>query len=42
MWFYGEMKGKRNHKEQSLEKIKSKYGSQTFKSKEKEKLKAGI
>ena len=30
MWFYGEMK-KRNHKEQSLEDIKAKYGSETLK-----------
>ncbi|MDD2508645.1 MAG: hypothetical protein PHS78_06360 [Aliarcobacter skirrowii] len=30
MWFYGEMK-KRNHKEQSMEDIKGKYGATTLK-----------
>lgn len=38
MWYYGEMKG-RSHKEKTLDEIKSKYGSQTFKYKEKGKLK---
>lgn len=41
MWYYGEMKG-RSHKEKSLDDIKNKYGSQTFKSKEKQKLKASL
>ena len=30
MWFYGEMK-RRNHKEQDIEDIKAKYGSETLK-----------
>ena len=30
MWFYGEMK-KGNHKEQSMEDIKGKYGATTLK-----------
>lgn len=34
MWYYGEMKG-RNHKEKSLDEIKSKYGCETLKKKEK-------
>jgi len=34
MWYYGEMKG-RNSKEKSLEEIKSKYGCETVKTKEK-------
>lgn len=34
MWFYGELKGK-NFKEHSIDEIKSKYGSETIKSKEK-------
>lgn len=37
MWYYGEMKG-RNLKEKSLEEIKSKYGCETVRIKEKEKL----
>ena len=37
MWYYGEMKG-RNPKQKSMDEIKSKYGSQTFKNKEKTKL----
>ncbi|MCT7487231.1 hypothetical protein N5T98_11855 [Aliarcobacter cryaerophilus] len=37
MWFYGEMKGK-SHGEKSLDEIKDKYGSKTFKKKENEKL----
>jgi len=37
MWYYGEMKG-RNPKQKSMDEIKSKYGSQTFKKKEKTKL----
>jgi hypothetical protein len=37
MWYYGEMKG-RSHKEKSLDEIKSKYGSQSFNQKEKEKI----
>ncbi|AXX94993.1 hypothetical protein [Arcobacter ellisii] len=37
MWYYGEMKG-RNPKEKSLEEIKSKYGCETVKTKEKRKL----
>lgn len=37
MWYYGEMKG-RSHTEKSLDEIKSKYGSQTFKQKDKEKI----
>ncbi|RXJ93763.1 hypothetical protein CRV00_09890 [Malaciobacter molluscorum] len=37
MWYYGEMKG-RNPKEKSLEEIKSKYGCETVRIKEKEKL----
>ena len=41
MWYYGEMKG-RNPKEKSLEEIKSKYGCETVKTKEKGKLKATI
>ena len=37
MWYYGEMKG-RNPKEKSLEEIKSKYGCETLRTKEKEKI----
>lgn len=37
MWYYGEMKSK-NPKPKPIDEIKAKYGSQTFKSREKEKL----
>ncbi|MGJ0455498.1 hypothetical protein NG782_02170 [Aliarcobacter cryaerophilus] len=37
MWFYGEMKG-RNPNEKSMEDIKSKYGCETVKTKEKGKI----
>ena len=37
MWYYGEMKGK-SHGEKSLDEIKDKYESKTFKKKEKEKV----
>ena len=37
MWYYGEMKSK-NPNPKSIDEIKSKYGSQTFKTKDKEKL----
>mgnify|MGYP003394753036 FL=1 len=37
MWYYGEMKGK-SHGEKSIDEIKDKYGSKTFKKKEKEKV----
>jgi len=37
MWYYGEMKGK-NLKPKSMDEIKSKYNTQTFKSKEKYKI----
>ena len=37
MWYFGEMKG-RSHGEKSLDEIKGKYGSKTFKKKENEKL----
>ena len=37
MWYYGEMKGK-SHGEKSLDEIKDKYGSKTFKKKENEKV----
>ncbi len=37
MWFYGEMK-RRNHKEQDIEDIKAKYGSETIKSNEKKQI----
>lgn len=37
MWYYGEMKG-RNPKEKSLEEIKHKYGCETVRTKEKEKI----
>lgn len=37
MWYYGEMKG-RNPQEKSIDEIKDKYGSTTFKKKENEKL----
>ena len=37
MWYYGEMKG-RNPKEKSLEEIKNKYGCETVRTKEKEKI----
>jgi hypothetical protein len=37
MWFYGEMKG-RNPQEKSMEEIKSKYGSETLKTKEKKEI----
>jgi len=33
LWSYGEMKGKRNHKENSMDSIKSKYGVVTVKTK---------
>ena len=38
-WFYGEMKG-RNHKEKSMEEIKSKYGYSTVKTQEKRRITA--
>ena len=37
MWFYGEMEG-RNPNEKSMEDIKSKYGCETVKTKEKKKI----
>ena len=37
MWHLGELK-RRNHKEQSIEDIKAKYGSETLKSKEKKQI----
>jgi len=37
MWYYGEMKG-RNPKQKSMDEIKGKYGSKTFKDKEKDKI----
>jgi hypothetical protein len=37
MWYYGEMKGK-NIKPKSMNDIKSKYGPQTFRTKEKQKI----
>ena len=37
MWYYGEMKGK-SHGEKSIDEIKDKYGSKTFKKKENKKL----
>jgi len=37
MWYYGEMKG-RNHKQKSMNEIKSKYGCETLKSKGKYKI----
>ena len=37
MWFYGEMKG-RNPQEKSMEEIKSKYGSETLKTKDKKEI----
>ena len=37
MWYFGELK-RRNHKEQSIEDIKAKYGSETLKSKEKKQI----
>jgi len=37
MWYYGEMKG-RNPNQKSMDEIKGKYGSQTFKNKGKEKI----
>ena len=37
MWYYGEMKGK-SHGEKSIDEIKDKYGSKTFKKKENEKI----
>ncbi len=37
MWYYGEMKAK-NPKPKSMEEIKAKYNTQTFKTKEREKL----
>ena len=37
MWYYGEMKGK-NLKPKSMDEIKSKYNTQTFKSKEKKQI----
>jgi len=33
LWSYGEMKGKRNHKEQNMDDIKNKYGVFTVKTK---------
>jgi len=38
MWSYGEMKGKRNHKEQNIDSIKAKYGCQEVKTKQRNKL----
>jgi hypothetical protein len=38
MWSYGEMKGKRNHKEQNLDSIKAKYGCQEVRTKSREKI----
>lgn len=38
MWSYGEMKGKRNHKEQNIDSIKAKYGCQEVKTKQRDKL----
>ena len=38
MWSYGEMKGKRNHKEQNLDSIKAKYGCQEVRTKPREKI----
>ena len=37
MWYFGELK-RRNHKEQSIEDIKAKYGSETLKSKDKKQI----
>ena len=37
MWYYGEMKGK-NLKPKSMDEIKSKYNTQTFRTKEKQKI----
>ena len=37
MWYYGEMKG-RNHKQKSMDEIKSKYGCETLKTKGKYKI----
>jgi hypothetical protein len=39
MWYYGEMKG-RSHKEKSLNEIKSKYGCETVRTKQRVKLSA--
>ena len=38
MWSYGEMKGKRNHKEQNIDTIKAKYGCQTVQAKQRNKI----
>jgi len=38
MWSYGEMKGKRNHKEQNMDSIKSKYGCQEVKTQQRTKI----
>jgi len=38
MWSYGEMKGKRNHKEQNIDSIKAKYGCQEVESKQRNKI----
>lgn len=38
MWSYGEMKGKRNHKEQNIDSIKAKYGCQEVKTKQRTKI----
>ena len=38
MWSYGEMKGKRNHKEQNLDSIKAKYGCQEVRTKQRTKI----
>ena len=38
MWSYGEMKGKRNHKEQNIDSIKAKYGCHEVKIKQRSKI----
>lgn len=38
MWSYGEMKGKRNHKEQNIDSIKAKYGCQEVRTKQRNKI----
>ncbi len=38
MWSYGEMKGKRNHKEQNIDSIKAKYGCHEVKTKQRSKI----
>jgi hypothetical protein len=40
MWSYGELKGKKNHKEQNIDSIKAKYGCQEVKTKQRNKLTA--